>query len=105
MDVDTDYANSMFHEFEDQSMEDIRKDDNPIFPTQFREKIGSESESDIIEKGIQTVIGLGDHKEGMEYKDAGDDDFVTQEEKGKKAQGHVGLDPGQDILDSYSGCS
>ncbi|PON73152.1 hypothetical protein PanWU01x14_059930 [Parasponia andersonii] len=88
MDVNTHYTSSMFHEFENQNMEDTKEDDNPIFPTQFREKMGSESEVDIIEKGIQAVVGLGDHKEqGMENKDTGDDDFVTQEEKDEKAQG------------------
>ncbi|POO01560.1 hypothetical protein TorRG33x02_023370, partial [Trema orientale] len=53
----------MFHEFENQSMEDMIEDDNSIFPMQFREKMGSVSESSIIEKGIQAAVGLGDHKE------------------------------------------
>ncbi|PON45811.1 hypothetical protein PanWU01x14_255920 [Parasponia andersonii] len=49
--------------------------------------MGSKSEYDINEKGIQAVVGFRDHKQqGMENKDDGDDNFVTQEERGKKAQ-------------------
>ncbi|PON64762.1 hypothetical protein PanWU01x14_122370 [Parasponia andersonii] len=69
-------------------MEDMREDDNPIFPVQFREKMDSESVADIIEKGIQAAVGIGDHKEQeMENKDANDDEFVTHEKRGEKAQG------------------
>ncbi|PON78588.1 hypothetical protein PanWU01x14_018460 [Parasponia andersonii] len=53
----------MFHEFEDHRMEDMKEDDNPISPMQFKEKIGFESEFDIIEKGTQATVGLGNYKE------------------------------------------
>ncbi|PON90737.1 hypothetical protein TorRG33x02_133750 [Trema orientale] len=66
-------------------MDEKKVDDNPIFPTQFRERMVSEYKKDIIEKGIETAISLEIDKEGGEEKDANDDDFVTQVDAGKKA--------------------
>ncbi|PON64356.1 hypothetical protein PanWU01x14_124250, partial [Parasponia andersonii] len=51
------------------------------------EKIGSELETDITERGIQADVDPGDYKEQrVENKDASNDDFMTQEEGGEKTQ-------------------
>ncbi|PON79425.1 hypothetical protein PanWU01x14_011600, partial [Parasponia andersonii] len=63
MDIDTHYTSSMFQEYEEQSMDEMKVDDNPIFPTQFRKKMVSKSEKNIIEKGIKTVVSLRIDKE------------------------------------------
>ncbi|PON65734.1 hypothetical protein PanWU01x14_114770 [Parasponia andersonii] len=79
MDIDTYYTSSMFQEYEEQNMDEMKVDDKLIFSTQFRENMVSESEKDIIEKRIETI--------GGEEKDANNDDFVTQANAGKKAEG------------------